>query len=596
MSFSRAFLVLPKKEMLLHQNDYCYSLLLNQIPSSNANYKRISPISPAQEAKRVSVLFTHIISPNQKEETTMTNATATFEESLKVVTSVESRRDFATYVPRDGVSLNFLLKHLPSAKLHTRKKKRSKPIKTMYDLEAYVLELTSKWHCSFTELMKEHPEHKDSVVDTATYFVSFAYSTDVETILSALEKYRRKLRADDIFVWISILSINQHFGRKKGEKAAVVYPKSWFKQAFKECIPAIKNVLFVMSPLGKPVALQRLWCIYELYLSVSNQICSLDVILSEEDEQYLIDNLLINSQSVLTYINGVNAEKATSSNREQEQKLRKQIAEIPGGYAAIDEAVRKRLREWFAHAATGYIAEKKEDYRGDRTKYIRLLRTVTKMLLEAGRLDSALSLAKEDLEECKAFYGNEHEEYVSVSTVIPSFSAIKFSLVCHRTTMAMNNLAMVLVNMGKLEESIRLKEESLRIEKKVLGSDHPQYAYGLNNLGMLLRDQVGLIENDNFYPLTLDFILAKDMYVVSFDDSGKGRRGRTHASRGSKDYQKGIWQESPESGRNSQQLSGVVERSGRVTAHALLRLKSLFPIHCRVDMTRQSLCTRSLYA
>ena len=349
---------------------------------------------------------------NQMERTTMTDSPTVFEESLKLVTSVESRRDFATYVPRDGVSLNFLLKHLPDTKLHDSQNDSSTPVKTMYDLEAYVLELTAKWNCSFTELMKEHPEHKEWVVDTATYFVSFAYSTDVETILSALDRYRRKLRADDIFVWISILSINQHFGRQAGEKAAVAYPKSWFKQAFKECISAIKNVLFVMSPVFRPVALQRLWCIYELYLSVSNQTCSLDVILSAEDEQHLIDYLLMNSEVVLVYINRVNAEKATSSNPAQEEKLRSQIAEIPGGYGAIDDAVRDKFREWFAHAATGYIAERKEEYKKKPQKYIRLLRNVALMLTKAGKLAEALPLAKEDLEESRAFYGNERTQYV----------------------------------------------------------------------------------------------------------------------------------------------------------------------------------------
>ena len=339
--------------------------------------------------------------------------TTPFEESLKLIKSVQTRRNFATHVPRDGISLNFLLEHLAHAKFrNTKRNSASTSVETMYDLEAHVLELTASWNCSFTELLREHPTHKQAVVDSATYFVSFAYATELETMLSALDRFRRKLRAEDIFVWISILSINQHFGREEGEKAAVVYPKSWFKKAFKECIPAIKNVLFVMSPLAQPVALQRLWCVYELYLSVSNKICTLDVILSEKDEQYLIANLLHDSQSILTYINGVNAEKAESSNPLQEEKLREQIEQIPRSYNAIDEAVRDRLREWFAHAATGYIEERKEEYKKDRPEYINLLATVAKMLDEAGRLDEAFPLKSECLAECKEYYGNEHQKCV----------------------------------------------------------------------------------------------------------------------------------------------------------------------------------------
>ena len=332
-----------------------------------------------------------------------------FEESLKLVKSVESRKDFATFVPRDGISLNFLLKHLADAKLAN-----NKPVKSSYDLEAYVLEHTVKWHCSFTEMLKSHPTHKAAVVDNADYFVSFAYSTDFETVLSALDKFRRKKNNHkDLFVWNSIFSVNRHFGRTGEDKltAPVVYSKGWFKDAFEKCIPSIGNVLFVMSPLAEPVALQRLWCIYELYLAISNdKICTLDVILSEDDEQYLIDNLLEDSQSVLDYINSVDAEKATSSNPKQEDKLRKEIIKV--GYARIDESIRDRLREWFAHAATQYIAEKKAEYKKDRPKYIDLLGMVAKMLVESGRLDEAFPLESERLAECRAHYGNEHEEYV----------------------------------------------------------------------------------------------------------------------------------------------------------------------------------------
>ena len=326
-----------------------------------------------------------------------------FEESLKVVTSVEGRRDFATYVPRDGISLKFLLQHFEG----------KKDIKDMYDLENYVLGITRPWHCSLTELLKNHPSYKDTaVVERATYFVSFAYSTELETILSALENYRQKEGGKDIFVWISIFSINQHFGRTEGEDAPVEYPKGWFKKAFKECIPALKNVLFVMSPLKKPVALQRLWCIYELYLSVSDESCNLDVIMSSEDEKYFIDNLLEDKStgSILEYISNVNARSARSSNPDQEQKLRDQIELLDGGYSTIDKGVRDALRAWFAVTARRYIEANKEEYIKQKGRYITLIRTVALLLLELGKHEDSETLGIEALYLSVEHYGNETEQ------------------------------------------------------------------------------------------------------------------------------------------------------------------------------------------
>ena len=322
-----------------------------------------------------------------------------FEESLKVIKHVEARRDFDSYVPLSGISLNFMLKHL----LQTEGQR------TMYDLESYVIEQTKRrQHCSFTEMLEHHPTYKSCVKTEADYFVSFAYATKFDTILSALDKFRRKVGAEDIFVWISLFTVNQHFARKEGEVAAVVYPRKWFKTAFRKTIPALKNVLFVMSPLKEPVALQRLWCIYELYLSISHRNCTLDVVLSEEDEQYFIDNLLEDSLSVLKYIDGVDSKSAKSSNPDQEQKLREQIEDsVSDGYNGIDDAVRERLREWFAQAATMYITDRKSQYQNDKANYIELLEMVSKMLDEAGRIEESFRLSTECLEECKAFYGED---------------------------------------------------------------------------------------------------------------------------------------------------------------------------------------------
>ena len=323
-----------------------------------------------------------------------------FEESLKTVKPFQARRDFSDYVPRAGISLKFILKHLSDIP----------GVESMYDLEAYVLKLTQRHHCSVTELLAQHSSYQISVVDTASYFVSFAYSTSYATILDALDKFMRKTGAEDIFVWISIFSINQHFGRGEQENAPVEYPKGWFKDAFEKIIPAIKNVLFVMSPLRQPVALQRLWCIYELYLTVLYPGCTLDVCLSEEDEQFFMQNLVKDTESILEYIDKVNAQQALSSNPKQEEKLRRRIEQIDGQYETINSKVRDKLRLWFAQVAKLFIKTNKQTYQKDKARYIQLIRMVGKLFAELGRFEDAEPLKLEDLYESLGFYGSEHFE------------------------------------------------------------------------------------------------------------------------------------------------------------------------------------------
>ena len=42
--------------------------------------------------------------------------------------------------------------------------------------------------------------------------------------------------------------------------------------------------------------------------------------------------------------------------------------------------------------------------------------------------------------------------------------------------------------MGKLEEALPLKRESLAVKRKVLGDRHPDTLLSVNNLGVLLND------------------------------------------------------------------------------------------------------------
>lgn len=323
-----------------------------------------------------------------------------FEEALKTVRPFKPREDFARYVPTQGISLNFIMTNLGELQA----------VENMYDLEHYILRITQRDHCSFAELLEQHETFKNCVKPNAEYFISFAYSTSFQTILSALEKFRRKLNVKDISVWISILTINQHFGRAKNELAPIVYPKSWFKNAFETCIVRLRKVLFVMSPIHNPVALQRLWCIYELYLTVLYEGCTLDVILSEEDERSFIDGLLEDTESILKYINVIDAAAAKSSNPAQEMKLRERIEGETGGYDKINNEVRDKLRSWFAHAAKSFIETNKEEYQKETTKYIELVRMVSKMLAEAGRFEDAELFCYEDMYACIDKYGNESRE------------------------------------------------------------------------------------------------------------------------------------------------------------------------------------------
>lgn len=319
-----------------------------------------------------------------------------FEEKLAAVEPFQPRTDFATYVPTHGVSLNLLQSLGDTAQLNT-----------MEDLETYVINLTARHHCSFAELLLQHPAYCGAVVPTAEYFVSFAYKTKFATFVDALENFRRKIEKEDITVWISILSVNQHFARGDGEAAPVQYPPSWFKNAFETSIGRINRVLFVLTPITDPLALKRLWCIYELYLAVRSKHCTLEICLSTEDQLRFVHGIMKDTNSILKYIQAIDS-KSAGAHPDKEKNLRARIEEIPGKYYTLDNAVRNKLRNWFAYAAQAYIQARGKPTRDEMEGYIELLKVVSKLFIEMRNDKEAEPLCYQALERCLEFYGNEH--------------------------------------------------------------------------------------------------------------------------------------------------------------------------------------------
>ena len=321
-----------------------------------------------------------------------------FEEKLKVVKPFKARTDAAEYVPRHGVSLAFIKQELAKVA----------ELQTMRDLESLVRKVTEPFRCSFAELLLQHDSYKSCVVEEAEYFVCVAYDTKVEVFVDALTRFQRELEVEDIFVWVSVFALNQHFGR--GAEQGMELPESWLKDSFEAAMADTKRVLFVLSPVNKPIGFERLWCFYELLMPRVLRGCILDVCLSEEDEQNLTKGLLEDAGSILEAIAAIDLEKTKCSNAMDERMLRKRLAAIQTDTQALNKLVRDQLRNWFMNAAIGCIASNSDEYTKEVAKLIDVLYLVGGMFEEAEDLDTAETLANEVLTLCTRHYGKEHEK------------------------------------------------------------------------------------------------------------------------------------------------------------------------------------------
>jgi tetratricopeptide (TPR) repeat protein len=86
--------------------------------------------------------------------------------------------------------------------------------------------------------------------------------------------------------------------------------------------------------------------------------------------------------------------------------------------------------------------------------------------LTAGKLDLAISLFEETLQDCKAKLGPEHPQ----------------------TLLCVNNLALAYLNAGKPDLALPLLEATLKLTKDKLGPEHPQTLSSMNNLAAAYKD------------------------------------------------------------------------------------------------------------
>ena len=261
---------------------------------------------------------------------------------LGSVKKVKAEEFSSGYFPKAGISIEFLVRHFKGSALAD---------KSMYELEAYVLEVTKTHRCSFNELVKSHGKLGKAVSETADHFVSFAYGTKFSEFISALEEYGKTEKGSEKeTVWVSLFSINQQFNQER------LYPEDWFKDTFARAIPQLKSVLFIASPWNKIAAIERIWCIFELYTTFSAREAEANAVefaicLSDRDRKAYMQSLWYNESNVDEMLGNIRCQDATAQRKEDVEQIKGYIASLEGGFDKINESVGNELRRWFANEA-----------------------------------------------------------------------------------------------------------------------------------------------------------------------------------------------------------------------------------------------------
>lgn len=188
----------------------------------------------------------------------------------------EAASDAAEF-PKRTVSVLWLERFVAQYEAELRGKKTSEVS------ELLLKPRTASKRVAYVDLLEgEHMDDGTPAVDQATCFVSHAWSTDFLDLCECTIAWAKARGGEQVpYVWLDVFAVNQHQGDM---------PPEWWDTTFRAAVGALGHTLLVLTPWDKPVAVSRVWCLWEILCTV-DQGCELTVLMPEREKRAFVEAL-----------------------------------------------------------------------------------------------------------------------------------------------------------------------------------------------------------------------------------------------------------------------------------------------------------------
>jgi len=395
--------------------------------------------------------------------------------------------------------------------------KRRSPGEIIRDALVMPRTVTSKW--SYSEQLYDN-ENTRHLVGPCTTFLSHPWSANFEDTVNAIAEHEKGLPADapQQFYFVDYFAINQH------------QPKTDLKE-LGNLVKKCKSLVLMAKPWEKPVALTRLWCIYELAHALLGN-TKLTIILPPEGKARFQQHMTEKLNNVWDFLGplfeNVDCEKATATMEKDIIEIKAFMKQELGGFNKVNEVVANGLRKWYQGVVLALPDEFPEEKQGTsehakllydvdhflssqgmyrdaerfNIKAAAIYKTLKKtgswlncqysrvlLLSDMGRLNEALELAFKSVDDCIQEYRPDHARTLQsqmvlgelyrmtgklleaeelLRKVLTGFKKIQSPMSVEiRVTMIL--LGETLRDAGKLEEAKRIFMDVVKVETEAFG-------------------------------------------------------------------------------------------------------------------------------
>lgn len=334
---------------------------------------------------------------------------------------------------------------------------------TTGDIVSDVIDITKDDKTSLAVYLKR--KEPEAVKDVADYFVSHAWRYQLKDLIESIKELKRKQTdpSKNLYVWLDVFTVNQHDPASHTTKNSNKSGVEFLKETFHTALQKIGKTALVLYPYNDPIALKRSWCLWEIYgTSLYSQ---LDVIVVPSQVSLFRQALLNDVNQLTAYLSKIDASKAESLKKEDQESILAAANSVPGGVISVQESAVGPLRRWMTDQALGYINEIEKAEQVNEEELAVALNQVSLLLGQQG-----------DFERQEQFCLRALEIRNRISDEI---SEPRAAVLC--------NLATAYQNRGKFDDSLAYFKLSIEVFKQIEGTLGKQSVI-LNNIGDLLQN------------------------------------------------------------------------------------------------------------
>jgi len=318
-----------------------------------------------------------------------------------------------------GVRLEVLLKICDDVdagrlKVPSDDKKRSAGERLV---DGLVKPVTDTRKCSYATHLWQDPNTRH-LVGKCNVFLSHPWSGDFKDTVAALDEWEMTLPkgSPPKFYFVDYFAVNQHSPGADLEQLA-------------ELVGLSDTLVLMAKPWKNPVALTRLWCIFEIAHAVLSS-TEIEIILGPKEKRNFQQSLRKNVSSISEVLceawRNIDSKNAKASKESDIEWIGKFIKNKLGGYKKVDNIVTDAYIKWFERSAESLLKTFPEDDKGSN-EYAQLVRYRLLLLFlktiavndtslknkilvfrEMGQLHGALPKAIKNLENQEKVLGADH--------------------------------------------------------------------------------------------------------------------------------------------------------------------------------------------